>query len=122
MQEKEDDKNEFSMKTLDRLSAMMTLQTAEESQGFDRVKYGISDDLTINIATQFSLYDKNDDGCLEFSEFKTLCDASDYTLSDDEIKAAMNLLDKSGKGVIQFGEFCDWYLATKDGKDLMSLG
>ena len=38
---------------------------------------------------------------LEFSEFKALCNAADFQLSDEESKKAVQLLDKRSSGYVE---------------------
>lgn len=99
------------LETLDRLNAMFILNNAEEKYNFRATdKFGVSSDEAGLIATQFAKYDANDDYRLEFSEFKRLCDDSNFDLSEEEIKVAMDLLDKRGSGYIEFDEFADWWV------------
>lgn len=46
-------------------------------------------------------FDANEDNRLEFSEFKQLCNAADFNLSDEESKKAIELLDKRGTGYVE---------------------
>lgn len=46
-------------------------------------------------------FDANEDNRLEFSEFKQLCNAADFNLSDEESKKAIELLDKRGSGYVE---------------------
>lgn len=41
----------------------------------------------------------------EMSEFKRLCDAADFDLTDAEVKKAVEMLDKRASGYIEFDEF-----------------
>lgn len=57
----------------------------------------------------FAKFDANDDGRLEMSEFKRLCDTADFGLTNEEVKAAISLLDKRGSGYVEFDEFVGWW-------------
>ena len=39
------------------------------------------------------------------SEFKRLCDAADFDLTDAEVKKAVEMLDKRASGYVEFDEF-----------------
>lgn len=43
------------------------------------------------------------------SEFKRLCDEADFGLTNEEVKAAISLLDKRGSGYVEFDEFVGWW-------------
>jgi calmodulin len=102
--------DDFSEGTLGQLSAYFVMQNAEKSLGWkaDDVK-GLTSDEIATAARLFAKYDANDDNKLEMSEFKKLCDAADFTLSDEEVKAAISLVDKRGSGFVEFDEFVAWW-------------
>ncbi|KAL6774247.1 hypothetical protein ACKKBG_A24305 [Auxenochlorella protothecoides x Auxenochlorella symbiontica] len=91
------------------LSAYITLDRASK-YGFDAKKYGISEEELSRVASVFARYDTNDDGVLSVDEFRGLCSRYGSTLSQEEVKAALDLLDTNKDGRIQFGEFVDWWV------------
>ena len=52
----------------------------------------------------FRKYDTSGDGNLNKSEFKKLCQALGYKLTDQELELDMKLLDLGGDGKISFQE------------------
>ncbi|KFM23111.1 Calmodulin-4 [Auxenochlorella protothecoides] len=90
-------------------SAYITLDRASK-YGFDAKKYGISEEELSRVASVFARYDTNDDGVLSVDEFRGLCSRYGSTLSQEEVKAALDLLDTNKDGRIQFGEFVDWWV------------
>ncbi|GMH36730.1 hypothetical protein BSKO_04603 [Bryopsis sp. KO-2023] len=99
-----------SASTLGNLSAYLVLVRAKEDFGFDPKAFNLSDDEATQIALQFCQYDLNDDGVLETRELGNLCAALGQTLTDDEVKAAMEIVDTDKSGVIEFDEFVDWWV------------
>eukprot|EP00877_Chromochloris_zofingiensis_P003321 jgi/Chrzof1/12990/Cz07g15150.t1 len=99
--------------TLANLSAYLTLQRAEDKYGFQPSKYGLSEAQAADVAGVFSAFDRNDDGRLELSELKTLCNSLGKELSEPELKEAIKLLDSSGTGFVSFSDFVDWYTGGK---------
>jgi len=100
--------------TLEKLSAYLTLSNAEKSYGFDPSKYGLTEAEALDIAARFARYDANDDGRLELAEMERLFQATGLSVSEDETRAALDLLDKRGSGFVEFDEFVDWYVETVD--------
>ncbi|KAK9866246.1 hypothetical protein WJX84_002186 [Apatococcus fuscideae] len=94
--------------TLSNLSAFLTLQKAEE-KGFKASDYGLDDAQAGQIAVIFAKYDLNDDMRLEKSELNSLFRAEGQQLDDNEVKAAIKLLDKNNDGFIEFDEFVQWW-------------
>jgi hypothetical protein len=58
--------------SLANLSALLTLQRAEEVYGFVPEKYGLTEAEAADIAMVFSRFDVNEDGQLEQSELRSL--------------------------------------------------
>jgi Ca2+-binding EF-hand superfamily protein len=56
-------------------------------------------------------FDANEDNRLEWSEFRALCNAADFALSDEESKKAVELLDKRKSGYVEFDEFASWWVS-----------
>jgi hypothetical protein len=57
-------------------------------------------------------YDTNDDGRLDISELRRLCDALDgeaCPLDEGEWQAALQLMDTNRDGVVEFDEFVAYY-------------
>lgn len=92
------------------LAAYLTLDKAQKAYGFDAEKLGITDDQAADIAVVFSAFDKNDDGVINLDEFKQVCAKYAPELTDEEVSAALMLLDKDKSGSINFAEFVDWWL------------
>ncbi|DBB06897.1 TPA: hypothetical protein ACH3X3_009554 [Trebouxia sp. C0006] len=103
-------KEKAEASTLRNLSALLTLSKAKETYGFKPEKYGLSDKDAAEIAAIFSKYDLNDDMRLEELELRRLASQQDIKLDDNELTAAMKLLDKRGSGYVEFDEFVDWWV------------
>ncbi|KAG1658497.1 hypothetical protein FOA52_011963 [Chlamydomonas sp. UWO 241] len=99
-----------SADSLQNLSALLTLKTAEE-RGFSRKAFGLSERQATNIALAFCTYDTNDNGMLERSELGKLCDdlGQSERLSETDLKAAFETLDTDNSGFISFPEFVAWW-------------
>ena len=98
-----------SVSTLKTLSAILTLQKAEE-KGFDPASLGLSRDEAAELAAAFARFDANDDMVLQPSELEALCSSEGFELSQGEVAEAARLLDKNGDGLVSFPEFADWYV------------
>ena len=61
----------------------------------------------------FNKYDISGNGKLEKLEFKQLCRALGYNLTDSELDLDMKLLDLSGDGHISFSEFQKWWKSDR---------
>ncbi|KAK9839200.1 hypothetical protein WJX81_000871 [Elliptochloris bilobata] len=99
--------------SLKSLSAFLTLSKAQE-RGFDADKFGLSSDEAAQIATVFSRFDENDDMVLEPLEVKRLFREEGFSFSEEEETKAVQLLDTSGDGLIQFEEFVDFWVNKVD--------
>lgn len=98
-----------TVSTLKTLSAILTLQRAEE-KGFDPASLGLSRAEAAELATAFARFDANDDMVLQPSELEELCRSEGFELSSAEVAEAARLLDKNGDGLVSFPEFADWYV------------
>lgn len=98
-----------SVSTLKALSAILTLQRAEE-KGFDPASLGLSRSEAAELAAAFARFDANDDMVLQPSELENLIRSEGYDLSREEVAEAARLLDKNGDGLVSFPEFADWYV------------
>ena len=98
-----------SVSTLKALSAILTLQRAEE-KGFDPASLGLSRNEAAELAAAFARFDANDDMVLQPSELENLIRTEGYDLSREEVAEAARLLDKNGDGLVSFPEFADWYV------------
>lgn len=101
--------SQLSKDTLSNLGAYLALQRAQEKYGFDPAAYGLTEKDAANIAAVFAEFDVNDDGRLELSELRTLCNKLDRDLSDGELKEALRILDEGKTGFVQFADFVEWY-------------
>jgi len=57
----------------------------------------------------FKKYDKDNSGSVTVLEFKSLCYDLGYYMSNDEIKIALEILDKDGSGTIDQDEFITFW-------------
>ena len=53
----------------------------------------------------FDEFDKDGSGEINCSELKALCEACGMSLSEEEVNAKLERMDKSGDGKISFEEF-----------------
>lgn len=103
--------------TLENLRAYLTYTRAQEQYGFDAAAYGLTEQRASNIALAFSNYDLNDDGKLELSELRKLCESLNHPLADEELREAIRILDTNENGYIEFTEFVAWWVKeTREGK------
>lgn len=102
----------FTEGTLEQLSAYFVLTHAEKTYNWKVSDVpGLTQEGATKAAGVFAKYDSNEDYKLEMNEFKKLCDDAEFTLNDQEVKAAMGMLDKGGNGVVEFNEFASWWAA-----------
>ena len=98
-----------SVSTLKTLSAILTLQRAEE-KGFDPAQLGLSRADAAELAAAFARFDANDDMVLQPEELEALCRSEGFDLTPAEVSEAARLLDRNGDGLVSFPEFADWYV------------
>lgn len=103
--------------SLANLSALLTLQRAEEVYGFQPDKYGLTEAEAADIAGVFSRFDTNEDGQLEASELRNLCSKLGSDIDAAEAKEAVRILDESKSGYIQFADFVEWYQGRRPRKE-----
>eukprot|EP01026_Neomeris_dumetosa_P076036 TRINITY_DN811_c0_g1_i7.p1 TRINITY_DN811_c0_g1~~TRINITY_DN811_c0_g1_i7.p1 ORF type:complete len:401 (-),score=83.09 TRINITY_DN811_c0_g1_i7:339-1541(-) len=96
--------------TLENLSAYLTLIKAKENLGFKSEDYQVTDEQAGEIALVFAKYDTNEDYRLELSELKSLVQDLGKELSNEELEAAIEILDKRKSGFIEFDEFVSWWV------------
>jgi len=60
------------------------------------------------ILAKFKTYDKDGDGLITRVELRSMMHTLDHTLSDDEITAVFENIDKDGSGKIDYQEFIRW--------------
>ncbi len=72
----------------------------------------LSDQQIAEVREIFSHYDKDDNGVIDVGEFSNLLDALDADMTDEEVKAGLDILDANKNGVIDFEEFIAWWADT----------
>lgn len=96
------------------LGAYLVLLRAEEDYGvgfFDKFA-GIDRTALTKIAGEFAMCDTNDDGFIDWIEFKALVNKvlpGRENLDESSIKAAVDMLDENKDGVVDFREFVSWF-------------
>mmetsp|Transcript_29355 Transcript_29355/g.71545 ORF Transcript_29355/g.71545 Transcript_29355/m.71545 type:complete len:372 (-) Transcript_29355:316-1431(-) len=60
-------------------------------------------------AVMFGKYDTDKSGTISATEFQGLCYNLDHALTDEEVKVAVKVLNKSGSGEIKREEFLEWW-------------
>ena len=60
----------------------------------------------------FSKYDRNHDGSVDAGELRAMCMEMGVRLSDDELRAAVHVLDTDGNGKIGYEEFSRWWASA----------
>jgi calcium-binding protein CML len=59
---------------------------------------------------EFKRVDRNDDGRIDFTEFKDLLDGLDADMSQQVMHIGFHEVDTDKDGLIDLQEFCDWWL------------
>lgn len=102
----------FTDGTLQQLSAYFVLTNAEKDGKWKVSDVpGLTQSEAMKAAGVFAKYDANEDYKLEIIEFKKIVDDADFTLTEEEVKAGMEMMDKNANGVIEFDEFAAWWAA-----------
>ena len=65
-------------------------------------------DMLRSALAEFGKFDENGDGSISREEFKEICKAYNWDLTEEQELQAMNALDTNHDGVISFEEFVDW--------------
>eukprot|EP01113_Clastostelium_recurvatum_P001096 TRINITY_DN1045_c0_g1_i1.p1 TRINITY_DN1045_c0_g1~~TRINITY_DN1045_c0_g1_i1.p1 ORF type:complete len:171 (+),score=60.05 TRINITY_DN1045_c0_g1_i1:26-514(+) len=63
----------------------------------------------VAIKSVFQKYDKDNSGTIGRYEFKNLCYELGYFMSDDEVKTALDMIDKDGTGHLSLDEFVSFW-------------
>jgi len=58
---------------------------------------------------QFAVADRDDDGRIDFAEFKLLLDGLDAAMSIEEMQIGFGEVDANRDGLIDCREFVDWW-------------
>jgi len=58
---------------------------------------------------QFAVADRDDDGRIDFAEFKLLLDGLDAAMSIEEMQIGFSEVDANRDGLIDCREFVDWW-------------
>eukprot|EP00889_Picochlorum_renovo_P003450 jgi/Picre1/30480/NNA_005844.t1 len=74
---------------------------------------GLDGQVIGEVAAEFALADKDDDGFIDVSEFQALGRKTVPTMSMEEAEAALSLLDSNKDGVVDFKEFLSWFANQK---------
>ena len=93
------------------LAGYLTLVRAQEA-GFNVMEAtGMSAQEAADVAAEFALVDSNDDGRIDFTEFRKLCNGlvPGVLVSEEEAAAAMSVLDTNSDGSVDFKEFVAWW-------------
>lgn len=90
------------------LGGYLVLSKAQ-SKGFDPDAIGSS---AADMAAEFAMFDKNDDGFIDAIEFRQLALKLSIELTAEEAEAAVSVLDKNGDFVVDFQEFVQWWQKT----------
>jgi Ca2+-binding EF-hand superfamily protein len=57
----------------------------------------------------FDHFDADDNGKIEFDEFRSLLAALDADVGEEEARIGFDAVDSDGDGHIEFGEFLSWW-------------
>ena len=90
------------------LGAYLVIMNAGD-KGFDIEKCGLSKDQVANLAAEFALADKDDDGYIDIAEFRQLGWRTGQEMTQEEAEAAVSVLDTNKDGVVEFSEFVAWF-------------
>jgi calmodulin len=60
---------------------------------------------------EFAVADRDDDGRVNFVEFKRLLAGLDADMSEQELDIGFREVDRDSDGLIDFREFVDWWTA-----------
>eukprot|EP00890_Picochlorum_soloecismus_P006479 jgi/Picsp_1/6832/NSC_04169-R1_caltractin-like protein len=90
------------------LGAYLVIMNAGD-KGFEIESCGLSKDQVANLAAEFALADKDDDGYIDVLEFKQLGWRTGQEMTQEEVEAAVSILDTNKDGVIEFSEFVAWF-------------
>jgi calmodulin len=71
--------------------------------------YILTEEIISTIKVIFNEYDKNNNGTIERTEFRKLCEALGERLTQRELDEAMFLLDSNGSGKIEWEEFIEYW-------------
>lgn len=98
------------------LGAYLVLARAQEEYGVGFLEEfpGIDKRTIAEIAAEFALADRNDDGFIDWIEFKALVNKvrpAEDDMDEASVRAAVDMLDTNGDGVVDFREFVSWFIA-----------
>lgn len=100
--------------TLINLSAYLTVQHAEEKEGFRPSDYGLTEREATDIAAVYSQYDTNENFVLDLQELSAMCSKLGRELSRAEVQEAARIMTggaaggKTERGVT-FPQFVAWW-------------
>lgn len=96
------------------LGAYLVLANAAKNGfSFEDDGEGLDGQVIGEVAAEFALADKDDDGFIDVSEFQALGRKTVPTMSMEEAEAALSLLDSNKDGVVDFKEFLSWFANQK---------
>lgn len=96
------------------LGAYLVLANAAKNGfSFEDDGEGLDGQVIGEVAAEFALADKDDDGFIDVSEFQALGRKTVPTMSIEEAEAALSLLDSNKDGVVDFKEFLSWFANQK---------
>ncbi|GMH40926.1 hypothetical protein BSKO_08830 [Bryopsis sp. KO-2023] len=94
----------------DSLAAFLILSKAQD-EGFDPEKYGVSPEVSQRVASAFVQFDKRGKSVLDAMDLTNMFNRINKDMSEDEVQAAVAMLDKEGKGV-GFEDLVGWCART----------
>lgn len=96
------------------LGAYLVLANAAKNGfSFEDDGEGLDGRVIGEVAAEFALADKDDDGFIDVLEFQALGRKTVPAMSMEEAEAALSLLDSSKDGVVDFKEFLSWFANQK---------